>query len=158
MEKLLSKYKAFLPVIPISIVSFLLWRINRNIGEAFAVYTIAFYTASYCVLNIVKAFKDGTEVEPAMVVVAMYFLFAVLNPAINFYLDMPDYFEGNLNVKTSIIVKTYYNRGGYTEVYFDDAYVKFWSESYRDFPDGSTMKIYYLPRSMTGVDVEFVSK
>lgn len=158
-EKIVDILKTLRIVFIMLLISAVLWPINRNIAVLLGVYTGLFIVFVFCIISILKTIRTDTEVPVSSVVVVMFYSFMLLVPTIKLYSDLPDFFNGNLSVEEGQIERTFRYQG-YLDVDINNMSISFWDPTvnYEDFPDDSTMKIYYLPRSKHGVDFELVKE
>jgi len=96
----------------------------------------------------IKAIKDETNVSPGAIVGIMFYLLLLFAPTVKFYLDMPAYFSGNIHIEEGVVNDVKSGKM-VLDVYVNDQMISFWDwdTTLSDFPNGSTMKIYYLPQS-----------
>lgn len=158
-EKLIERLKTFRLLFFIILISAVLWPINRNIAVLVGVYTAFFIVFAYYTFSILMTKKTGEEVTVSSVLFVMFYAFVLLVPTMKLYSDLPDFFNNNWSVEEGQIERTYRYQG-YLEVSINNMNISFWDPTvnYEDFPDDSTMKVYYLSRSKHGVDFEMVKE
>lgn len=158
-EKIIAKLKTLKIVFVMLVIFAVLWPVNRNLAFVLSIYTGLLIVFIYSVFDILMTNKKGNEVSVSSVLIVMVYLFLLLIPTVKLYSDLPDFFNNNWSVEEGQIESTYHYRG-YLDVYINDKSISFWDPTVRstDFPDDSTMKIYYLPRSKYGVGFESIEE
>ncbi len=90
-------------------------------------------------------------------IVGVYLLFIMI-PSMKFYMDLPQFIVGEYSNYTGV-VNTSEDSGLSVVVGVEKKkFTYIYPTSTADFPIGSKIKIYYLPRSMQGVDYEIIKE
>lgn len=140
------------------IIGVILCIINRNVGVYFLFNTFLLYV--FCVHSIALTYSliRKNDVQPVILMIVIVYLFIGLPPVIKFYMDIPDFFTGNYEIVEGRILDSA-SRRAYYDVMIEDKEIPFWGLliGYKDFPQGSIMRIYYLKRSGIGIDFEMIN-
>ena len=154
-----GRLKENITLVLVVVISYFLWIRNGNIGMFFFLHTFFFCAFIHLGLISIKALKNKSNVSPGAIVGIMFYLFVLFVPTVKFYLDMPDYFSGNILIEEGIVNDVKSGKM-FLDVYLNDNMISFWDwdTTLNDFPNDSTMRIYYLPRSNVGIDYELIKK
>ncbi len=133
--------------------------ISSNIGEVFFIYTALSCAAIFAGITSYISFKKESKESVSSIILVMLYLMFLFIPTIKLYLDIPDFLNGNLNVEEGIVTEAISYKG-YLSVNFNEKNIEFWGWDidYDDFEANTKLKIYYLPRSMKGVEYELIKE
>lgn len=144
-------------IVALVIIAVLLSIMNRNVGVYFFINTFLLYGFCVYLFAFIVALLKKKDFRPFLLIVVVLYLFWGIGPVMKFYMDLPDFFIGDLEVVEGEIIDST-SQKAYYDVMINDKEIPFWGLliGYKDFPQGSTMRIYYLKRSGIGVDFQMI--
>lgn len=139
----------------ITLGAYLLY-VNLRIGIAFLAESFMVIVFIFALINIIIPLKEKTKVPVFMVIYAIIYLFFLMIPTLNFYIDLYSYSNGNYDEHTGIVTEISV-QGLETTVEIDEQSYSFYgSFDLQDLDIGKKIQVNFLQRSKIAINYELI--